>query len=85
MDMNILDIKIIRYRSKTKLLENILGGKWKYVGRGGFCRRWECEDGRTVRYTAAPVDEFDNTCGNPQCWLDTPGYATEPFHWNPVK
>lgn len=67
--------------NKTKWLNENLGGKWIYTGRGGFCRRWQCDDGRVIRYTAAPVDQFDNPCGSPQCWIDTPGKPTEPFNW----
>lgn len=74
-------IKIVKYRSKTEYLNRVLGGVWKYEGRGGFLRHWRCNDGRVVRYTAAPVDEFDNICGSPQCWIDTPGKPTEPFRW----
>ncbi len=74
-----------RLHNKTKWLEYHLGGKWTYQGRGGFCRRWECEDGRVIRYTAAPLDEWENPCGPPQCWIDTPGKQTEAFYWNDIK
>lgn len=68
-------------RNKTKWLIEHLGGKWVYRGRGGFYRSWECDDGRVIRYTACPLDEWDNPCGPAQCWLDTPGKQTQPFYW----
>lgn len=74
-------LAIKRMKSKTDWLNKNLGGHWIYTGRGGFFRRWQCSDGRVVRYTAPPVDEFDNICGPCQCWIDTPGQPTKPFHW----
>lgn len=74
--------KVSSMGNKTKWLEKNLGGKWVYHGRGGFYRNWYCEDGRRVRYTAAPLDQFDEPCGPPQCWIDLPNEArTVPFYW----
>lgn len=72
-------------QTKTKWLNENLGGNWTYEGRGGFFRQWRCDDGRVIRYTAPPVDEFDNICGPSQCWIDTPGKPTEPFNWMITK
>lgn len=62
--------------SRIKLLEKKLGGKWVYDNR---MRQWHCDDGRCVRYTAPPVDEFDNICGAPDCWIDYADKPTERF------
>ena len=67
----------MKTRNKSKLLKKLLGGEWVYKN----LRRWECNDGRVVRYTAPPVDEWDNVCGVSQCWLDTPDGKTKPFYW----
>lgn len=63
--------------TKTKWLNKYLGGTWKYANY----RTWNCNDGRTVRYTAPSLDEFDNPVGPSQCWLDTPGKPTVPFNF----
>jgi hypothetical protein len=64
--------------SKILLLKKHLEGDWIYEGR----RQWFCKTtGRRIRYTAPPVDEFDNICGPSQCWIDTPGQPTKPFSW----
>lgn len=76
------EVDHLRSSSKREWLEDNMGGKWTYEGRGGFFRSWHCDDGRKIRYTAAPVDECDNVCGRPQCWLDTPGEHTQPFVWS---
>jgi hypothetical protein len=82
-DNPVLCLEIKQIGNRTKWLEKNLGGKWKYSGGPfGFCRSWTCDDGRRVRYTAAPVDEFDNPCGSPQCWIDTPGQPTKAFYWD---
>jgi hypothetical protein len=71
----LLSLKAVRAGSKTSILKKRLGGNWSYCGN----RMWKCEDGRTVMYTARPLDQFDNPCGESQCWLYQPNGPTKPF------
>lgn len=71
---------MLKYKTKTDFLNKTLGGKWTFCGP--FSGRWECDDGRVVRYTAPMLDEWDEPVGPPQCWLQTPNGSVVPFRWN---
>jgi hypothetical protein len=61
-----MEIKVLRVKSKVKILARELGGKWKYDNICG----WHCDDGiRSVYRRSAGVDEWDNEVGPPQYWL----------------
>ena len=55
----------VRVKSKTKLLEKFLGGKWTY---DGHCS-WNCDNGSHVSRCSAGVDEWDNELGPAQYYL----------------
>ena len=67
---------IVRTKSKVKLLEKALGGKWTY---DGHCS-WNCDDGRHVSRCSAGVDEWDNELGPAQYYLYT-GETTKRIFW----
>lgn len=69
---------VLKYRSKVEYLNAVMGGKWKYDRQ---VHEWHCDDGRVVRRTAPPLDQFDNICGQSLTWLDTPGLPTRAFQW----
>jgi hypothetical protein len=53
-------------KTYTKLLNEQLGGTWKYDGVGS----WRCDDNkRHVSRVSAGVDEWDNSVGPAQKWL----------------
>ncbi len=67
----------VRTRSKVKILEKCLGGKWTY---DGFCS-WYSDDGKHVSRCSAGVDEWDNEIGPAQYFLYD-GETSRRVWWN---
>ena len=57
-----------KFKSRTKLLEAALGGKWRHVP---FQEIWFCDDGRLIRCVLCDCN--DENCVFYNYYLYTPG------------